>query len=367
MKKIYIILLIVILTVGSWLTGLNEYSYEYIKESLSEAGIAYASARGINALVSMLQSTEIGISFGVSGTLSIGEILDPLNDLIERFSDVISLVIGSLMLQRIILAIVSRTFFTIALTILGVFSTISILLNAKSLSKYSFKLFITFATLRYSIIIILILNSLFSAAFLSDQIESGNTRLYNNEQELSEMSGDEGNNPYVIKLKTQKQEIMLEKNELEKDLSKINQRIDAKGVAWYSTGDAEYQKLKQKQGIAEGKIKVLENKIDEIDDTVGDNSKKLERRFEELSNFLTPSIIAKKVSDMIDNIFELLTLFILQTILLPLLFLFSLKYLFKAVWAIDIEEIVSQKIKDIKSKGAELVATKEIENTKTAE
>jgi hypothetical protein len=66
----------------------------------------FAAARGINALVSVIQGTAIAVSpAGVGLTLSIGEALDPVNDLIERFSWVMLVSTVSLGLQRVAIEI----------------------------------------------------------------------------------------------------------------------------------------------------------------------------------------------------------------------------------------------------------------------
>lgn len=69
-----------------WWGILDEFSSKDINASISSAGLIYGTARGINALVSLLQGTEFSIPFL---TFSIGEVLDPVNDLIERFSGII--------------------------------------------------------------------------------------------------------------------------------------------------------------------------------------------------------------------------------------------------------------------------------------
>lgn len=57
-----------------------------LDEAAERALQAFAVARGINAVISVIQDVEIGFTFGLAATLSPGEILDPVNDLIERFS-----------------------------------------------------------------------------------------------------------------------------------------------------------------------------------------------------------------------------------------------------------------------------------------
>jgi len=57
-----------------------------LDEAAERALQAFAVARGINAVISVIQDVEIGFTFGLAATLSPGEILDPVNDLVERFS-----------------------------------------------------------------------------------------------------------------------------------------------------------------------------------------------------------------------------------------------------------------------------------------
>jgi len=66
----------------------------------------YAIARGLNAVISTAQGTELSIEpMGVGLTLTPGQILDPLNDLIEQFSSVLLVASASLGIQKILLAI----------------------------------------------------------------------------------------------------------------------------------------------------------------------------------------------------------------------------------------------------------------------
>lgn len=66
----------------------------------------YAVARGLNAVVSMAQGTELSIEpLGVGVTLAPGEVLDPLNDLIEQVSTVLLIASASIGMQKIVVAV----------------------------------------------------------------------------------------------------------------------------------------------------------------------------------------------------------------------------------------------------------------------
>lgn len=65
----------------------------------------YAIARGLNAVISVAQGTELSIEpMGVGLTLTPGQILDPLNDLIEQFSSILLMASASLGIQKILLS-----------------------------------------------------------------------------------------------------------------------------------------------------------------------------------------------------------------------------------------------------------------------
>lgn len=71
----------------------------------------FALARGLNAILSVAQGTELSIEpMGVGLTLTPGEILDPLNDLIEQFSSILLLASASLGIQQIILLLSDKPF-----------------------------------------------------------------------------------------------------------------------------------------------------------------------------------------------------------------------------------------------------------------
>ncbi len=100
----------------AWGGNLDTQSSEYMESAMLGAGAIYATARGINAVVSVLQGTELD-AFLV--TFSVGELLDPVNDLIERFSGVMLVALASLGMQRLLLEIATHSLFNAALTLAG--------------------------------------------------------------------------------------------------------------------------------------------------------------------------------------------------------------------------------------------------------
>ena len=74
----------------SWLPQTNELASAQVDAGLKRALVTFASARVLNGVISTLQGTEVvaqPLGFGV--TLSVGQVLDPVNDLVEQFSDLL--------------------------------------------------------------------------------------------------------------------------------------------------------------------------------------------------------------------------------------------------------------------------------------
>lgn len=106
-----------------WLPALDAAAEARIDASLKRALAAFAIARGIDAVISAAQGTELALQpAGVGLTLSPGELLDPVNDLVERFSGIMLLASASLGLQKLMLNVSGWMPLWIALTLaIGVF------------------------------------------------------------------------------------------------------------------------------------------------------------------------------------------------------------------------------------------------------
>lgn len=98
--------LVLVLTALSTHGTLDNFASERLTETTIESFAIYGVARGLNATISVVQSTEVD---AVVVSTSVGEALDPVNDAIERFSNVMMWALGSVLLQGVVLAFVSST------------------------------------------------------------------------------------------------------------------------------------------------------------------------------------------------------------------------------------------------------------------
>jgi len=85
--RLFLSTLLVAIVGLSWSGVMERIADDSLAPTLQRALITAALARGLNGVISVAQGTEIAIQpVGVGITIAAGEILDPLNDLIERFS-----------------------------------------------------------------------------------------------------------------------------------------------------------------------------------------------------------------------------------------------------------------------------------------
>ncbi|WP_297473067.1 hypothetical protein [Persephonella sp.] len=93
---------------------LDRTGSEYFKESLKTLTITYGVVRALNAGVSVVKDSEIDIApGGVGATIAAGEILDPVDDLIERFSSILLFSLISLGIQKTVMFMGVKLFFKI--------------------------------------------------------------------------------------------------------------------------------------------------------------------------------------------------------------------------------------------------------------
>lgn len=80
------LILVLSMLVLSTVEGFRLLGEEQLDQASNRAIAAFAVARTINGVISVIQEMQVGVSLGINTTLQPGQILDPLNDLIERFS-----------------------------------------------------------------------------------------------------------------------------------------------------------------------------------------------------------------------------------------------------------------------------------------
>ena len=122
MRRLWIVVLVLAVVVpAAWLAPLDAVAEAQVEAGLKRALVTFAVARGLNAAMSVAQEVQLHAQLGVGASIAPGQLLDPLNDLVEQFSTVMLAVCASFAVQRLLIGV-------------GAFWLVSLLLSAALLA-----------------------------------------------------------------------------------------------------------------------------------------------------------------------------------------------------------------------------------------
>lgn len=115
--KIAASLIIVLLIAISFGGTADRVGQEYTETGFQRALVTFATARIINGIISAIQGTEVAIQpAGIGAVLTPGEILDPINDLVEQFSQVMLFSAAVLGTQKLLIEFSGWVWFSVVLS-----------------------------------------------------------------------------------------------------------------------------------------------------------------------------------------------------------------------------------------------------------
>lgn len=118
-RKLLFSLLLAACVFFAWSAQFDRLAETYTEQGMQRTLITFAVVRGLNGVISVVQGTELAMSpAGVGLVLAPGQILDPINDLIERFSWVVLASGTSLGIQRLLLEMVQSVWISSVISLL---------------------------------------------------------------------------------------------------------------------------------------------------------------------------------------------------------------------------------------------------------
>lgn len=269
-KRLLISIFLVLLAVIAYLNTLDKVAEQYTEAGIERALISFTIARGLNGVISVAQGTEFALSpAGVGLTFAPGQILDPVNDLVERFSWVLMVSGSSLGIQRLLIAITSTPIISILFFVLvGLFvfmlwqpDTWQLIKDKKirSITQSIFnKTLILLIFIRFSVPVIALINEVIFLHYLQPQFTQAQKHLETTADKINQL------------------------NEKTREIDKQNDDIINQVGNWFD-------KTKQTLDI--------------------------EQHMQDLKSL---------VSDMSQEVINLIVVFVMQTIFFPLLFMWVL-------------------------------------------
>lgn len=120
LRRTLLLALLAIAVACAWLKPLDDLAGAQAQAGFKRAVASFATARALNAVISVVQGTELSVQpLGVGVTLTPGQMLDPLNDLVERFSDLMLMASVAFGVQLLLLEMGVHWGMSLALTLVA--------------------------------------------------------------------------------------------------------------------------------------------------------------------------------------------------------------------------------------------------------
>ena len=306
------------------------------------------------------------------GSLNIGQILDPINDAVERLSNIMTIAIGSILLQKTLLAITSSLLFKVLLTLSGLGLAISSYIKDAPFLQILSKLFIFLVFIRLSLGLMLFLNLAVDQSYLSEQIDNNQKQmatLASRVDEARAKTNDEIAHE-IKKLVSQKdsksaklQLISNEKIELsnlvatkELELDEVRSELNLTDRYNPFFIDPSLEKIKESLSETKHKLENVINQIEDIQNELETIDKDISAKEEVISDSEdgiisietareTLSDSGKYFKNQVEVLLEIMILFMMKTVIFPLLFMYLLTKGFKLIWGINIRTLIKREQK----------------------
>ncbi len=109
LSRLVTVVLVMLFVVLSWSKDLSEMANAQVDAGLKRSLVSFASARALNAVISVVQGTEVVVQpLGVGISLALGQVLDPINDLVEQFSSIMLTASVAFGIQKLLLTVTSN-------------------------------------------------------------------------------------------------------------------------------------------------------------------------------------------------------------------------------------------------------------------
>lgn len=223
-NKLFILSISIIALILAFGFILDTQGKELIDKAFTQAIIVFGSAKALNAVISLAQGTELDLPFL---TVAIGQVLDPINDLVEQFSLIMLASMTSLGIQKILLGFVTNGWFNLLLALNLIILNLWMFIRFKNdanIRTLFFKITVVLVFLRFAVPLMGYVNEIAYEHFVKPQynIEQLNENIIGVKEEVSKVTHE------TIKQK-----------EEQSFLSKVTEKFDSN---YYAQKIEEYKK-----------------------------------------------------------------------------------------------------------------------------
>ncbi|SBS35676.1 hypothetical protein MSP8887_02440 [Marinomonas spartinae] len=373
---------IIVAIVFSWWGLLDSKASEYISSSLVQALSAFGLAKLFNATVSVLQSVQISVFVS---SVTIGELLDPFNDMIEDFSGVMKIAVTSLIFQSILLKIISTVYFKGFLTLSALLFGYLYWIKSR-FTEFAYKIFVSALGAKFLLVLVVLLSALVDVSFLSHEKTQTIDKIQAHSADMDEVttglgvaadlkqSLDKDKQTLEEKRNAQQQvladesvhlrQLILQNEALNQQITERKKALSTLDILF--NNDKALSDLEDKQSAlnderlqTEQSMKTTQRQIRAIQESIqklsSDNSNdgllsNLKQNVVGLSHFKDKiSHYVETLNGLVNDFLTLLALFAFNTVFIPILFLYLGSKGFKLIWQIKPSGLVERAREKVKS------------------
>lgn len=279
LHKLKVVIPLILIVLCTWFSPLDLPAEERIDEGLKRALISFASARTLNAVISMAQGTETAVQpFGIGVNLAPGQLLDPINDLVEKFSDLMLAASVAFGVQKLLIEVGSYWPVSLLLSILCL-SWAFLYLRSQPVPSWLSKALVILLMSRFAIPLVILGTDLIFEKFMVTE--------YTNSQQSIDNASE-----VIEEIKTPDNQV--------------------------SISQSKNSPAPKKEGIFDS----IRSKFTEASDTIVDKTTStlakaksavdIEKHFKNIQD---------KTEQWVEHIINLIVIFLLQTLVIPLLLL----------------------------------------------
>lgn len=188
-RNISISTLLGIAIIFSWLQPLDSAATDQVDAGLKRSLASFAVARALNAAISVAQGTEVSVQMIAGVTFAPGEALDPVNDIVEQFGDLMLAASVAFGIMHFLIQIGSFWIFSLILSVASIV-WIVLSLNKMVMPTWLPKVIIVLLLVRFSIPIMTVGSDFVFKQFLAPEYVSSQEGIQMGTSEVTTITKD---------------------------------------------------------------------------------------------------------------------------------------------------------------------------------
>ncbi len=170
----------------------DRFGLRYLEGGMKRALVTFGISRTLNGVISVAQGTEVAIEpAGIGINFAPGQILDPVNDLVERFSWVMLTASASLGLQKLLLELFKWSPVTILYAASGLVLLVMILLHqrvAPGVINFFVRFFVMLTIVRFLLPVLSVSAEMIHEGFLQTKYDTAITALEKSGEDIGRLN-----------------------------------------------------------------------------------------------------------------------------------------------------------------------------------